>query len=442
MPTQDRNTGATANDWGQKIARQAAQLLGLPLPSGNSNEIQLTDGPCVIKSAHAKTAYVGITKTMLPRLNSALVILQSPDNDETYDIFKLNKEFLSTANITPGGKSQETQVFYKARIIREQCPRIKSFISSELDDKRNYWVTTQWPHRTDQDINSPRTGVYLPDGREAAGADLRPGDLVAVYEAKTGRSLIRKSLSGEQEVIDCHEGRQGIVALIKITSELCSSDETPSQKYTDGSEIWWRWYADAEPYSSSGFLPRVELNRALGYALGNPLKGFGDLHSGLKKITRDQFNQISAQYHAYGVSPDVEDMVKGSAKRGGHAWGRGESDIHKNLKEMVAAAPDKVLGEPGLRTQQMEFPFPTNDRADIILWDASGKIIGVEIEPAVEDDQPEGILQAIKYRFMAALMFNKRYEDSRSILIAHKISPKAQSVCRLYGVECFVIPKK
>ena len=41
----------------------------------------------------------------------------------------------------------------------------------------NYWLTTHWPPREGEaSENSP--DIWLPDGRQAPGAKISPGDLV------------------------------------------------------------------------------------------------------------------------------------------------------------------------------------------------------------------------------------------------------------------------
>ena len=44
----------------------------------------------------------------------------------------------------------------------------------------------------------PTWAVYLPDGRERAGANLASGDFVLAYEARTGRTLLRRQLDGSE----------------------------------------------------------------------------------------------------------------------------------------------------------------------------------------------------------------------------------------------------
>ena len=90
----------------------------------------------------------------------------------------------------------------------------------------------------------------------------------------------------------------------------------------------------------------------------------------------------------------------------------------------------------------MEYEFPTGDSADVLLEDGFGRVVGLEVEPAVGDRDLPGILQAIKYRYMGALMKNKRFADSRSILVATDISSLARKICAAYEVECFEIDPK
>ena len=52
-----------------------------------------------------------------------------------------------------------------------------------------YWITVHWPLR-EGDTDDGESGVWLPDGREAAGAALAPGDHVIVYESRSGRPKV------------------------------------------------------------------------------------------------------------------------------------------------------------------------------------------------------------------------------------------------------------
>ncbi|MCG2710905.1 MAG: hypothetical protein L6416_01010 [Candidatus Omnitrophica bacterium] len=69
-----------------------------------------------------------------------------------------------------------------------------------------------------------------------------------------------------------------------------------------------------------------------------------------------------------------------------------------------------MLNEEGLITIGKEYPFPTNDRADIVLKDKYGRIIGVEIEVEVNDDENAGPIQAIKYRTDKSITNLRRFE--------------------------------
>ena len=72
-----------------------------------------------------------------------------------------------------------------------------------------------------------------------------------------------------------------------------------------------------------------------------------------------------------------------------------------------------------------------------MLSDKNNRIIGVEIEPDVFDNQPEGPLQAIKYRYMLEWATNRAKGDSRSMLIARSVSRKMKDRCKDYGIEVY-----
>lgn len=72
------------------------------------------------------------------------------------------------------------------------------------------------------------------------------------------------------------------------------------------------------------------------------------------------------------------------------------------MKEYVAANPTDVLHEEGVRHLFTEYPFCTNDQADVVLEDEFGRVIGVEVEVAIDENNIAGLLQAIKYRYIVS----------------------------------------
>lgn len=305
----------------------------------------------------------------------------------------------------------------------------------------NYWLTTHWPPRVDDDPTDVATGVWLPDGREQAGAELKKGDKVFVYQSRSGRPERRKTIDGKEIIVHSIKGREGIIAVCEAQSEIYEYEDSEPSKYVDGSEIWWRWHAPLTTLSKSGFVSRESMNAILGYKPNFNLHGFGDLHSGLKRITKEQYTSLLELFRGtLKIKPhNIRSISPGDH---GHGMGTGESKEHLLLKSYVASNPEIVLGEQNIQTIKVEYQFPTGDRADILLEDEFGRIIGMEIEVNVDDNQFEGLLQAIKYRYMSELMTDRAPGDSRAILVAYKISQKMKLLCDKYYIQHIEINKQ
>jgi RecB family endonuclease NucS len=96
----------------------------------------------------------------------------------------------------------------------------------------------------------------------------------------------------------------------------------------------------------------------------------------------------------------------------------------------------------GLIAKQIEFPFPTGDKADIYMQDAYGRVVGVEIEVEVGPSSLAGPLQALKYRAMLELLAGRSRNEGRAFLVAYKIAPKVRRLCEDYGIECFQVQER
>ena len=295
----------------------------------------------------------------------------------------------------------------------------------------NYWITTHWPPRVDEDESITETGVWLAQGRQQAANDMRLGDYVAIYETKSGPTEIRTRSNGTTFKVDCKPGRGEMICYGKVDSCISAILDSRPTKYADRNEIWWRWYAPVSILSRTGFVSRLELLQILGYSHNYNLHGFGDYHSGLKKITEAEFNALAKAFHASRPIELPANTLGGDRRHGGG----GEGAVHLNLKNYVDSNPAVALNEPRLRSLGVEFEFPTNDRADVVLVDQHNRIVGVEIEPSVDDIDLVGLLQAIKYRYMLECVTDREPGDSRGILIAHKIGAQVKTICTHYGIE-------
>lgn len=308
---------------------------------------------------------------------------------------------------------------------------------SRWGTRMRYWVTTHWPRREGW-TDEASAAVWLPDGREAAGAQLAVDDRVVVYESRSGRVQLVHRPDGTSYTVRCRTGREGVVYYGRVSEPLHADAQAEPEEYVDGSQIWWRWTARLEVLSRSGFLARQSLLSVLGYDSTWNMRGFGTLHSGLKEITEEQYRQIVSGFHeARPIQLPELPVPRGH----GGVGGVGEGETHERLKLHVAGNPEAAIGELGLQTLKVEYPFPSGDRADIVMADAYGRIVGVEVEPSVEDGDVVGVLQAIKYRYMLELMADREPGDSRAILVAHRISQGTRELCARYGVEYVEVPR-
>ncbi len=70
----------------------------------------------------------------------------------------------------------------------------------------------------------------MADGRQEAGQGLRPGDLVFIYQTKTGKP--RKD--GKPYRI----GREAVVFLVRATTGIKECSEEERELYKDGTTFW------------------------------------------------------------------------------------------------------------------------------------------------------------------------------------------------------------
>jgi hypothetical protein len=302
----------------------------------------------------------------------------------------------------------------------------------------NYWLTTHWPTFITEPPDSVEPGVWLQDGLEGAGRSLAAGDIVLVYQSTTGPALLETTASGQEVRRPRQRGRTGIVAVATALGPMRRvGDEIAHERYADGSERWWRWNAPLEFRSRAGFVPRAVVNEVLGYKPTYGFRGFGDLNSGLKKLTRAQHDDLIAAF----LQTRTPLPAPEPAGHPHHGEGGPESEAHLALKMYVAANPAEVLGEEGLRTLAVEYEFPTQDRADIVLEDRFGCVIGLEVEVDCGPQHLAGILQAIKYRRMLEAVMRRPHNDGRAMLVAYSVCSEVRAVCSRYEVEVHAIPR-
>jgi len=146
----------------------------------------------------------------------------------------------------------------------------------------------------------------------------------------------------------------------------------------------------------------------------------------------------------YEESADSKDRKRiENNNRGGQFGGQGgEGEVHRDLKERIAAEPSNVLEEDGLHLIKIEFPFVcTGDRIDVLLRDKDRKFVAVEVEVECDPYHLAGALQCMKYRAMLAYYFERPLAEVRRILVAHNIAPKVKARCDAFEIETIMVAR-
>jgi hypothetical protein len=117
-----------------------------------------------------------------------------------------------------------------------------------------------------------------------------------------------------------------------------------------------------------------------------------------------------------------------------------EGDRHKSLKLRLAEQPE--LLESKLRLVQIEYMFPTNDRADILFIDKRSRFVAVEVETDIGPMALAGLLQAAKYRVMLAIQFGIKADHVRAMLAAYTIHPAMKERASKYAIDPREFPEK
>lgn len=302
-----------------------------------------------------------------------------------------------------------------------------------------YWVTTQWPQLRSERKDSPSHGVWVASEKAHVIAPMESGDLVWVYESLSGRSIRRRLANGDERVETRHKGRGGVIGLTTVLVPPAEDPGSEPEEYVGGSRIWWRWFAPTRVVNSAGFISRVELNEVLGYKPDYPLRAFGTAQSGLMSVGEDVHRALLERFLGSYADEELQRLERGRQRPRG---GGGEGPVHLALKNAIAADPSGVLGEPGLRLVQVEYAFgATGDCIDVLLKDAHGAYVAVEVEPDCPQDHVAGPLQCMKYRALLAYHFSREPEEVRTILVSHGIHEAVREKAGRYGIASYVVAK-
>ncbi|MCX6379004.1 MAG: hypothetical protein NT023_05925 [Armatimonadetes bacterium] len=117
----------------------------------------------------------------------------------------------------------------------------------------------------------------------------------------------------------------------------------------------------------------------------------------------------------------------------GSAGGGGEGAEHKALKEKVALTPN-LCGQ-NLSLIDSEYVLPSGDRVDVLLKNAEGVPIPVEIKPLINTGEYSNVWQAVKYKHLIATQQGVPCAQIRSILVAPNIPDDVKAKCLILGID-------
>lgn len=138
-------------------------------------------------------------------------------------------------------------------------------------------------------------------------------------------------------------------------------------------------------------------------------------NSSKKDVLRITFHEILADYSfEFGSDPGLQ-----------------KDGVEAHLQELLAAAPE-TMGE-GFRLVRRE--FPTNiGPVDLLLTDADGKAVAVEIKRHGEMDSVEQLS-----RYLEFIKTDPKMSEARGILVAQVIKPQARVLAKRRQIECQIV---
>lgn len=129
----------------------------------------------------------------------------------------------------------------------------------------------------------------------------------------------------------------------------------------------------------------------------------------------------------------------------------GEGPLHKAIKEYVKehsydAIGEELtylaedLGDPSSQALGDEIKFVTGDRVDLLMKDADGRFVVIEVEPHIGPRDHIGFHQAAKYWVLVAVANGLRIEEVRRLAIAATIDRGLRDYYDTkYGIESFEV---
>lgn len=139
-----------------------------------------------------------------------------------------------------------------------------------------------------------------------------------------------------------------------------------------------------------------------------------------------------AGHYSGGTSHGRTGNTTGSGGSGSGGGG-GEGEIHQALKAKIANNPH--LCGPGLTLVQPESQFPSGDKVDVLLQNATGSPVSVEVKPGIQPGEYGGVWQAVKYKHLLAVEQGVPCAQIRSILVAPSVPDDVRSKCLLLGID-------
>ncbi len=125
MP-QDRESGARANEYGRKTAREIADKIGAISISRTGNEFELDGKKITIHCAKYKTNDIGASYKMLKRIDSVIAALEQENGD--YALYELSpKKFKENMRETKSkGPSMGKVGIVRKAIFRNDGKKIRT----------------------------------------------------------------------------------------------------------------------------------------------------------------------------------------------------------------------------------------------------------------------------------------------------------------------------